>query len=130
MDQFTIVNLKTRLKLFFFIFIFRSTMKISQWAIPAAAVGSRLDKNWNKNRPLYNAVPARSYSNLSTLFPHQMRHDPALFQRAEARYFPEIDGKRQFNPIKNHRGRVSSFLRLLILDKPSFTTKRKICNPV
>lgn len=84
-------------------------MKISQWALPAVAVGSRLDKNWNKNRPLYNAVPARSYSDLSTLFPRQMRHDPSLFQRAEARYFPEIDGKRQFNPIKNHRAIESDF---------------------
>lgn len=38
-----------------------------------------------------------------------MRHDPSLFQRAEARYFPEIDGKRQFNPIKNHRAIESDF---------------------
>jgi len=84
-------------------------MKISQWALPAASIGSRLDKNWNKNRPLYNASPARSYTDLSTLFPHQMRRDPALFQRAEARYFPEIDGKRQFNPVKNHRAIESDF---------------------
>ena len=99
------------------IFIFRSTMKISQWALPAAAVGSRLnalDKNWNKNRPLYNASPARSYTDLTTLFPNQMRRDPALFQRAEARYFPEVDGKRQFNPIKNHRGWFSNLVKCLL----------------
>ena len=93
-------------------------MKISQLAWPAAAVGSRLDSldpNWNKNRPLYNASPARSYTDLSTLFPTQMRHDPSLFQRAEARYFPEVDGKRQFNPINNHRGWFSDFRKNLTL---------------
>lgn len=91
--------------------IFRSTMKISKWALPAICVGSKLDQNWNKNRPLYNSVPATTYSDLSSLFPQQMRRDPALFQRAEARYFQEVGGKRQFNPIKNHRGSVLKSLQ-------------------
>ena len=85
------------------------SIKLLRSLVPAACFGSRLDKNWNKNRPLYNASPATTYPDLSSLFPHVMRRDPALFNLAEGRYFKEINGKRQFNPIKNHRALFSDF---------------------
>ena len=85
-------------------------MKIASLVIMAVS-GEVMDPAFNKLRPIHYPVAADSLPGLESLFPGQMRRDPALFSAINKKLFRDSKGNRRFNPVDgNQRAMVDNFI--------------------
>ena len=85
-------------------------MKIATTVIMAVS-GEVMDPAFNKLRPIHYPVAADSLPGLESLFPGQMRRDPALFNAINRKLFRDSQGNRRFNPADgNQRAIVDDFI--------------------
>jgi len=54
-------------------------------------------------RPKLHPRSPSAYPDLASLFPNQVRHDPALFQMVDEKLFTDPKGRRRFHPLNKKR---------------------------
>lgn len=75
-------------------------MKIAPLVI-MSATGEVVDPAHNRQRPVHHPKPASAFPGLESLFPSQVRKDPALFNLVNKQFFTDKKGKRAFNPTQD-----------------------------
>jgi len=79
---------------------------LSDIAVEGSSRASKLaalDPAFNRMRPKFHARSPSAYPDLASLFPNQVRHDPALFQMVDAKLFTDPKGRRRFHPLNKKR---------------------------
>jgi len=79
---------------------------LSDIAVEGSSRASKLaslDPAFNRMRPKLHAKAPAAYPDLASLFPNQVRHDPALFQMVDKQLFTDPKGRRRFHPLNKKR---------------------------
>lgn len=85
-------------------------MKIAPLVI-MSATGEVVDPAHNRLRPVHHPKPASAFPGLESLFPSQVRKDPALFNLVNKQFFTDTKGNRAFNPTQDgKRALVDEFI--------------------
>jgi len=79
---------------------------LSDIAVEGSSRASKLkslDPAFNRMRPKLHPSGPAAYPDLASLFPNQVRHDPALFQMVDKKLFTDPKGRRRFYPLDKKR---------------------------
>lgn len=79
---------------------------LSDIAVEGSSRASKLaslDPSYNRMRPKFHPKGPAAYPDLASLFPNQIRHDPALFQMVDKKLFVDPRGRRRFHPLDKKR---------------------------
>ena len=79
---------------------------LSDIAVEGSSRASKLaslDPAFNRMRPKLHPKGPAAYPDLASLFPNQVRHDPALFQMVDKKLFTDPRGRRRFHPLDKKR---------------------------